>query len=67
MTFRLYPAERAQLIFHRGAKVKSDAAEFVFEDDTGLLRWVGAERAVVALVDAEARQGDLVELVNWWV
>jgi hypothetical protein len=67
VTFRLYPAERAQLIFHRGAKVKSDAADFVFEDNTGLLRWVAADRAVVALGDAEARQGDRVELVNWWV
>ncbi len=67
VTFRLYPAERAQLIFHRGAKVKGDAADFAFEDDTGLLRWVADDRAVVALRDAEARQRDLVELVNRWV
>jgi hypothetical protein len=67
VTFRLYPAERAQLIFHRGAKVKGDAADFAFEDDTGLLRWVAADRAVVALRDAEARQRDLVEIVNRWV
>jgi uncharacterized protein DUF1801 len=67
VTFRLYPAERAQLVFHRGAKVKADTAEFVFEDATGLLRWVTQDRAVVALRDAEARQGDLVELVRRWV
>ena len=67
VTFRLHPAERAQLVFHRGAKVKDDAAEFAFEDDTGLLRWVAQDRAVVALRDAEARQGDLVEVVNRWV
>jgi hypothetical protein len=67
VTFRLYPAERAQLVFHRGAKVKADAAEFVFEDATGLVRWVAQDRAVVALRDAEARQGDLVELVRRWV
>ena len=67
VTFRLHPAERAQLVFHRGAKVKGDAAEFAFEDDTGLLRWVAKDRAVVALRDAEARQGDLVEVVNRWV
>ena len=67
VTFRLYPAERAQLIFHRGVKVKGDAADFAFEDDTGLLRWVAADRAVVALGDAEARQRELVEIVNRWV
>ena len=67
VTFRLHPAERAQLVFHRGAKVKSDAAEFAFEDDTGLLQWVAQDRAVVALRDAEARQGDVVEVVNRWV
>ena len=67
VTFRLYPEDRVQLVFHRGAKVKGDAADFAFEDDTGLLRWVADDRAVVALRDAEARQRDLVELVNRWV
>ena len=67
VTFRLHPAERAQLVFHRGVKVKDDAAEFAFEDDTGLLQWVAQDRAVIALRDAEARQGDVVEVVNRWV
>ena len=67
VTFRLYPEDRVQLVFHRGAKVKGDAAGFAFEDDTGLLRWVADDRAVVALRDAETRQRDLVELVNRWV
>ena len=67
VTFRFYPAERAQLILHRGAKVKGDAADFGLEEDTGLLRWVAADRAVVALREAEARQRDLVEIVNRWV
>jgi hypothetical protein len=67
VTFRLYPEDRVQLVRHRGAKVKSDAADFAFEDATGLLRWVADDRAVVALRDAEARQRALVELVNRWV
>ena len=67
MTFRLYPQDRAQLVFHRGAKFGGDAADFAFEDDTGLLRWVAEDRAVVALRDAEAKQRDLVELVKRWV
>jgi hypothetical protein len=67
VTFRLFPEDRAQLIFHRGSKVKDDADNFAFDDDTGLLRWVAADRAVVALRDAKTRQRDLVEVVNRWV
>ena len=69
VTFRLYPEDRAQLVFHRGAKVKGDAADFAFEDDTGLLRWVANDRAVVALRDAEDVEAveAVVEVVNRWV
>ena len=51
VTFRLYPVDRAQLVFHRGSKVKEGA-------DTGPLSWVTNDRAVVPLQDAEARQRD---------
>ena len=70
VTFRLYPEDRVQLVFHRGAKVKGDAANFAFDDHTGLLRWVANDRAVVALWDAEdveAKRADLVEVVRRWV
>jgi hypothetical protein len=70
VTFRLYPEDRVQLTFHRGAKVRSDAADFAFDDHTGLLRWVANDRAVVALRDAEdvdAKLSALVEVVNRWV
>lgn len=49
------PEDRVQLVFHRGSKVKDDAGNFAFDDETRLLRWVAADRAVVALRDAEAR------------
>ena len=67
VTFRLFPADRAQLVFHRGSRVKDDADTFTFEDDTGLLEWVAADRAVVPLRDAEARPRALVSVVNRWV
>jgi hypothetical protein len=54
-TFRLFPEDRVQLVFHRGSKVKDDAGNFAFDDETSLFRWVAADRAVVALRDAEAR------------
>jgi hypothetical protein len=34
VTFRLYPEDRAQLVFHRGAKVKCDAAARVSRSRT---------------------------------
>ena len=70
VTFRLYPEDRTQLVFHRGAKVKADAGDFAFDDDTGLLRWVANDRAVVALrgaEDVEAKRMAVVEVVNRWV
>jgi hypothetical protein len=39
VTFRLHPADRFQIVFHRGAKVREDSGDFVFEDDSGLLRF----------------------------
>jgi hypothetical protein len=67
VTFRLYPVDRAQIVFHWGSRVKDDAGSFVFEDDTGLLRWVATDRAVVTLRDAETEQRDFVSVVNRWV
>lgn len=67
VTFRLYPEDRTQLVFHRGSKVRSDAGTFAFDDDSGLFRWVANDRAVVAVQDADARQRDLVDVINRWV
>ncbi|MFP2903474.1 DUF1801 domain-containing protein [Pyxidicoccus sp. 3LFB2] len=69
VTFRLQPKNRFQLIFHRGAKVK-DSKGFVFEDASGLLEWVAADRAVVSLQDlkdAKAKKTALVKLVTSWM
>jgi len=70
VTFRLQPGNRCQLIFHRGAKVRADIADFVFKDDTGLLTWLTPDRGVVDFVDlqsVESRRGDVVAVVNRWV
>jgi hypothetical protein len=64
------PRGRVQLVYSRGARVKSDAADFAFEHGTGLLKWVADGRAVMALrdvKDAEAKQLALVDVVNRWV
>jgi len=70
VTFRLQPGNRFQLIFHRGAKVRADTADFVFQDGTGLLTWLTPDRGVVEFLDlqsVESRRADVVALVNRWV
>jgi len=70
VTFRLQPGDRLQLVLHRGAKVRDDAADFRFDDDSGLLDWVATDRAVITfrdLDDVAARQVAVVDVVNRWV
>jgi hypothetical protein len=70
VTFRLQPGNRLQLILHRGAKVRDDAADFRFEDPSGLLEWVAADRAVITfrdLDDVDARLSAVVDVVRRWV
>lgn len=70
VTFRLRPGDRLQLIFHRGAKVRSDGAEFTFHDRTGLITWLAPDRGVVTFPDLSAvrsRREAVVSLVNDWV
>lgn len=70
VTFRLQPGNRVELIFHRGAKVRSDADAFAFADPTGLLSWASSDRGVVTVADREdlkAKEADIVKLVNLWM
>lgn len=70
VTFKLHPSDRIQLIFHRGAKVRQDSDRFTFEDASGLLQWVSADRGVVTLRDlaaVDAHCDQIVRLVAAWV
>ena len=70
VTFRLQPGNRLQLVLHRGAAVRADAAEFRFDDPTGLLEWAAPDRAVLTFTDLDdvaAKKAAVVELVNRWV
>lgn len=69
VTLKLHPQDRIQLVFHRGAKVK-ESKDFVFEDSTGLLKWVAADRAIVTfreMKDVKAAEAALKEVVNQWM
>jgi len=70
VTFRLHPADLIELIFHRGAKVRDDAAEFSFADDSGLIRWITPERGGVTFRDeaeAREREAELVSVALRWM
>jgi hypothetical protein len=69
VTLKLHPQDRIQLIFHRGAKVK-ESKDFVFEDSTGLLKWITNDRAIVtlyAMKDLEANEAALTKVVDEWM
>jgi hypothetical protein len=69
VTFRLYPREGVQLIFHRGAKARAGDG-FSFADDSGLLKWLAHDRAAVTLLDrqdVEAKEASLARVVKRWM
>jgi hypothetical protein len=69
VTFRLFPTDHLQLVFHRGTKPQ-DTEGFEFGADAGLLRWVAPDRAVLTLgdpADVAEKQEAIVTLVNRWV
>ena len=70
VTFRLRPRDQLQLVFHRGAAVRGDAAEFSFADPTGLLVWPAPDRGVLTLADqgdVDRDEESVVALVGLWV
>jgi hypothetical protein len=70
VTFQLRRADRIQLVFHRGAKVRADSAGFAFEDPTGLMQWATSDRAVVTLTDpaqVETQAPAITSLAARWV
>jgi hypothetical protein len=70
ITFRLQPGDRVELVFHRGARRRGDAATFSFEDGSGILRWVARDRALVTFRnadDVEAKRAALKDLVHRWM
>lgn len=70
VTFRLHPPKHIQLVFHRGAKVKTDAKDFSFDDPTGLIKWVSKDRGVITFLnlnEIESRRNDLKLIVDKWV
>ncbi|MTD16919.1 DUF1801 domain-containing protein [Nakamurella sp. YIM 132087] len=69
VTFRLHPGRRIQVILHRGAAVRADAATFVFDDPTGLIEWRG-DRGIIALStasEADRHTQVVADLAQRWI
>ncbi|WP_081965878.1 DUF1801 domain-containing protein [Paenibacillus sp. FSL H7-0357] len=71
ITFNLHGKGFFRLVFHTGAKVQEHAVKGnLFEDLTGLLEWVAADRAIVTITDmedVEGKQEKLAEVVAQWI
>ena len=70
ITFRLQPGDRVELVFHRGTGRRDDAAAFQFDDTSGLLELVTADRGTVAFADGDAiaaKRDRLSALVVAWL
>lgn len=69
-TFKLRPVEKIQVVFHTGAKVKSDARALQIDDPAGLLSWPARDRCVATFVDRDdvrAKEAAFVGIVKQWI
>jgi Domain of unknown function (DU1801) len=69
VTMRLHPKDRLELIFHRGAKMKTGKSPTI-DDPNGLIAWVAADRGVLSVQDPsmlKARKSEIVRLVTEWM
>ena len=70
VTLRVHPKGGVQVILHRGAKVRVDAADFHFDDPTGLLTWPAPDRGVLkvnTVEEAVALADQITQLVRRWI
>jgi hypothetical protein len=66
ITMRLFPGDRLELIFHRGAR-KRQADGFAFDDPTGRIAWAAEDRGTLPISDPERERAEIVALVRAWI
>ncbi len=70
VTFRLQPGDRVDLVLHRGARKRADAASFVFADPSGLVTWAAPDRGVISIppdADLDTLMSEVLEVVSAWI
>ncbi|MFT3824202.1 MAG: DUF1801 domain-containing protein [Chitinophagaceae bacterium] len=69
-TMKLFPPKNIQLVFHRGAKVKTQPKDKLIADDSGLLKWAANDRAVATflnMADLKEKEKALTGIVKKWI
>jgi len=69
-TLNLRSKDSLQLIFHLGAKARPDLKAFKVADPSGLMKWLGPDRAMVTLgagPDIVANKKALEAIVRAWI
>ncbi len=70
ITMRIQPPNQIQLIFHRGAKVKTQPEDKLIQDNSGLLTWKENDRAIATfrnMAEIEINRPVLTEIVKKWI
>lgn len=69
-TFKLRPTETLQVVFHTGAKVKTNSTAITIDDPAALLTWAAKDRCVATLSDLNdmmSKQAAFVAIVQQWI
>jgi hypothetical protein len=69
-TINLRAKESVQVIFHLGAKTRADLKAFKVADPSGLMKWLGKDRAMVTLGagrDIPQNRKALEAIVRAWI
>jgi uncharacterized protein YdeI (YjbR/CyaY-like superfamily) len=70
ITMRIHPPKQVQLIFHTGAKVNQPPKNKLIEENSGLLQWKTADRAVATfqnMTSIEENKETLTDIINKWI
>lgn len=70
ITMRIHPPQQIQLIFHRGAKKRTQPNDKIIHDRSGLLVWKENDRAIITfkeMNEIEKSKSELVDIVNKWM
>ncbi|MDI1322972.1 MAG: DUF1801 domain-containing protein [Algoriphagus sp.] len=70
ITMRIHPPKQLQLIFHRGAKVKTQPKDKLIQEDFKLLVWKENDRAVASFKNGEELMksaDNLKSLIKSWI
>jgi hypothetical protein len=70
VTFRLQPRDRVDLVLHRGARQRTDADSFAFEDSSGRVVWATSDRGVISVedgADLEVVLRAILPVIHAWV